>query len=231
LARLLILTAIAAAAAAFAGPSAFAAAPVIQQISVQARHPAVSFTAPQADSVSIYFATKPDRATDGSFLQENIASSDFFTDDEIQAGHWLDDTQLDPGTYYVLLNASPDFDSCYVIANGDYDPACANGYSNLATLVVPRPAVHYSVAVTSFKFLKQLDLRLTASPLGVDTPYKVCYLTKAKARRCVVGKLDGFGWNSPADDTLDISTRNLARTTLFTWFVAGHAVANRVVKS
>jgi hypothetical protein len=51
---------------------------------------------PRADSASIYVSTKPDRATDGSFLTENIKSLDIVTDSEIQSGQWLSETQLDP---------------------------------------------------------------------------------------------------------------------------------------
>jgi hypothetical protein len=136
------------------------------------------------------------------------------------------DVELSPA-----LNATPDFDTCYRLDLGDYDPGCANGYSNMVTLTVPRPTVHYSIAVTDYSFLKRVSLRLTATPLGVVMPYKACYLTKAKAHRCVAGKLNGFSWNSAADDSLDISTRNLGPSTLFTWFVAGNAVAHRTLKT
>lgn len=44
------------------------------------------FSAPGADSATIYLATEPDRATDGGFLQENIKDLDFLTTDEIQGG-------------------------------------------------------------------------------------------------------------------------------------------------
>ena len=67
------------------------------------------FSIPGADLATIYFATKPDRASDGSFLQENIAALDSLTTDEIQSGSWTYESQLDPGTYYVLLYAT-DFD-------------------------------------------------------------------------------------------------------------------------
>jgi hypothetical protein len=78
-------------------------------------------------------ATRPDRASDGGFLSENIADLDFLTADEIVAGSWLYETQLDPGTYYLMLRAS------------DYEcsehPDCIDGYSNVLALTIPLPTL------------------------------------------------------------------------------------------
>src|SRR4051812_10244036 len=94
--------------------SASAQLPVLSSVTVSAdRHPSAQFSTPKAGDVTIYFASKPDRASDGSFFQENIVALDFLTADEIQAGNWTFSDQLDPGTYYVMLNADPDFDLCY----------------------------------------------------------------------------------------------------------------------
>jgi hypothetical protein len=46
--------------------------------------------------VTIYVATKPDRASDGEFLSENVVEVATLTDAEIQAGVWTDVEQLDP---------------------------------------------------------------------------------------------------------------------------------------
>ena len=54
----------------------------------------------------MYLASSPERGTDGRFLQENVKETDFLTDDEIQRGAWLDSDQVDPGTYYVMLEAT-----------------------------------------------------------------------------------------------------------------------------
>jgi hypothetical protein len=83
--------------------AAFAVAPFLGAVSHQDRHPSASFSAPRADFATIYLATKPDRATDGSFLQENIKELDLLTDSEIQSGRWSDENQIDPGTYWVML--------------------------------------------------------------------------------------------------------------------------------
>jgi hypothetical protein len=74
--------------------------PTLTSVSQQNRHPSATVSMPGADDATIYFASKPDRATDGGFLQENIKATDFFTADEIQRGSWLYEDQLDPGTYY-----------------------------------------------------------------------------------------------------------------------------------
>src|SRR4051812_37544982 len=108
-----------AAACAIVSPAA-AAPPTLSSVGSQDRHPTATFSAPRASDATIYFATKPDRATDGKFLQENIKDTDFFTDSEIQSGRWMSESQLDPGVYYVMLRVSPDFDSCY-LSDGNYD--------------------------------------------------------------------------------------------------------------
>jgi hypothetical protein len=48
-----------------------------------------TFSAPRADFATIYIASRPDRATDGSFLTENIKELDILTDSEIQSGRWV----------------------------------------------------------------------------------------------------------------------------------------------
>jgi len=44
------------------------------------------------------------------------------------------------------------------------------------------------------------------------------------------GALEGYDWNSSADDTLTVSTRNLPRITAFTWYVGGKKVVSRRVR-
>lgn len=199
--------------------------PTLSSVGAQDRHPTATFSAPRADFATIYLATKPDRATSGEFLSENIETLDVLTDSEIQAGRWVDDSQVDPGTYYVMMRASPDFDACYRDDLGGYDPACADGYSSVVPLTVPRPVSRYIASASVLRYLKRVELRLTAAPLGDRLPYRVCYRLASKQRRCLVGTLDGYSWNSGASDTLSLTTRRLARTTIFTWIVAGKAVA------
>jgi hypothetical protein len=225
--RLIVFTA----ALALAMPAvANAVAPTIVSVAHQARHPVVTFTAPRADSLFVKFSTSPDRATDGSFLSENSAGSDSITDSELQSGRWMYEGQLDPGTYWVMLEAFPIFDLCY-ISGGGYDPACANGYSEIAKLVIPEPAVRYSVTSYLWKYSHKIDLTLSARPLGVDRAYKVCYRTLAKTRRCLNGRLEGYSWSSPATDQLSVNTRPLGSRTLFQWYVGSKLVAQKSVRT
>jgi hypothetical protein len=210
--------------------TAAAMPPTLASVNQQDRHPSASFSAPRASDATIYLATKPDRATDGSFLQENIKELDILTDSEIQSGQWLDENQVDPGTYWVMLKAYPDFDSCYVFDTGGFDPSCADGFSNVLTLVVPKPAIRYGARVRVYRYLGEASLELTASPLGERLAYRVCYRLKSGRSRCLNGGLDGYSWNASADDSLTVSTRKLATVTTFNWYVAGTKVASRRVR-
>ena len=209
--------------------SAGAVPPVITSIGSQARHPFINFSAPRADDMYVTMASKPDRASDGAFLSENREFSDYMTDSEIQSGRWLDSSQLDPGTYFVLLNASPNFDLCY-LSGGSYDPSCANGYSDMAKLIVPKPTIRYRAEVIRKSYLDSVSLRLVATPLGEKVPYRVCFTTVKKKRQCLAGTLDGYTWNSSADDELTVKTRLLSTFTTFTWTVQGKAVATKRVR-
>jgi hypothetical protein len=202
----------------FATPAA-AVSPNLRAVGQQDRHPVAIFDAPHADFATIYLATKPDRATDGRFLEENIKELDLLTDSEIQSGRWVDESQLDPGNYWVLLRASPDFEACYIYDTGGFDPACADGFSNVLTLSIPVPATRYRAGVTVYRGLGEVSLRLTASPLGEKRPYRVCYRLRTGRSRCVHGTLDGYDWNSSADDTLSVSTRSLPTIVTFSWYV------------
>ena len=172
---------------------------------------------PGADTATIYFATKPDRATDGSFLQENIEQMDFLTSSEIQSGSWSDDSQLDPGRYYVMLNAT-DWD-CFG------EPACLNGYSSISTLDVPKPTPTYRGSVDVLHYVHVAYLTLRVQPIGERLPYKVCWSLKNKKRRCVSGGVSGYSWDSSAEGMLSVRLRGMGRRTTFAWYVNGSRVA------
>jgi hypothetical protein len=187
------------------------------------RHPTTQFSIPGADLATIYFATKPDRASDGSFLQENITDLDLLTDAEIQSGSWTYESQLNPGTYYVLLNAT-DFD-CIGQAT------CLAGYSNMLTLNVPKPAQTYRGSVSVLHYVHIAYLTLRVKPLGELLPYKVCWRLKNKTRRCVKAKVDGYSWNDSASDDVTVGFRGMAKRTTFTWYVLGRKVAVRTANT
>jgi hypothetical protein len=112
--------------------TAQAAAPRLLSVDQQNRHPAVGFSAPGADDVTVYLSTSAARATDGGFLVENVKEIDFLTAAEIANGAWLDEYQVDAGTYYVMLNANTYDSEC---------STCTNGYSNMLTLTIPADPV------------------------------------------------------------------------------------------
>lgn len=107
-----------------------AKSPTLLTVSQQNRHPSATFSAPGADDATIYFANKPDRASDGGFVRKNIKGLDLLATDEIRRGSWSFEDQLDPGTYYVMMLAF------------DYDcigqPDCIGGYSNMLKLAVSK---------------------------------------------------------------------------------------------
>jgi hypothetical protein len=207
--------------------SAAAITPTLWSVSQHDRHPVATFSAPRADLVTVWLSSSPDRATDGNFLQENIAKVDILTDSEMQSGRWLAESRVDPGTYWVMLEADADFTSCWIFELEDLDPACAEGYSNVMTLTVPKPAIRYAATVTAFRYIKRAVLQITAAPLGENVPYRVCYRTKAWRSVCVRGTLEGFSWDSSTQDLLTVNTRNLPTVTTFSWYVGATRVAIR----
>jgi hypothetical protein len=209
---------------ALALPGAAAAdPPALLTISQQGRHPIAQFSIPGADLATIYFATKPDRASDGSFLEENITDADLLTDAEIQSGSWMYESQLDPGTYYVLLYAI-DFDCIG-------QPTCLVGYSNMLTLSVPKPPQTYRSSVSVLHYSHVAYLTLRVKPLGESLPYKVCWRLKSGKRRRVGGKVDGYSWNSSAEDDVSVRLRGMKNRTTFAWYVRGRKVAARTANT
>jgi hypothetical protein len=203
--------------------TAAAAAPTLLTVGDQNRHPTATFSMPGADDATIYFATKPDRATDGRFLEENVEDLDFLTTDEIQGGQWLDSAQLDPGRYYVLLRATDN--ECF-----GGDPACMEGFSNMLTLAVPRPVPRYRGAVRVSRYLSTVDLHFRVAPLGERLRYRVCWTRVDKPRKCVRSTVDGYSWNSAATDQIEVSKREMPNRTAFAWYVDGRKVASGRVR-
>ncbi len=85
----------------------------------------------------------------------------------------------------------------------------------------------WAAKVTRERYLGSVELRLVATPLGEKVPYRVCYRTAKKAKRCLTGTLDGYSWNSSVDDRLTVKVRNLATLTTFTWSVGSKTVATK----
>lgn len=224
-----VLFATGAAAAILALPgSALAAPPSLTSVGDQQRQPQVTFSAPRAGAVTVYFATKPDRGTDGNFLQQNLREAAILSAADIQAGTWTDSRRVNPGTYYVMLRAQANFDAC---TNGSgLDPACADGFSNILTLNIAKPAVRYAVRVKADRRNQVATLIVTATPMGETTPYRVCYRTTAGARRCTSGVLNGYDWDQPVQNAVYLGTSNLPAVATFTWYVRGQKVAAKRVR-
>ena len=198
---------------------AWAVEPTLLSVSHENRHAVATYSMTGADDAFIHFASRPDRATDGSFFEEAIEHSDDLTQDEIQSGRWLDSAQLDPGLYYVLLRAY-DF-GC------PEDPSCTQGYSNMLTVSVPEPTTRYRGAVTAYRYLSSVALDFRASPLGRRVPYRVCWRLVGGRRKCARGVVDGYDWNRSATDELSVRKRGMPRIATFQWYVKGRKVASK----
>jgi hypothetical protein len=199
-----------------------AATPTLVNVGQQDRHPQATFgTLPGVDGLTVYMATKPDRASDGSFLQENIKEADFLTADEIASSSWLYERQLEPGLYYLMARAF-DFD-CY------QNPNCIEGFSKMFTLTIPKPAQRYRTSVQLLRFIGIGYLNLSVSPLGEKLPYRVCW-TLTRGSRCLRSTVTGYSWNAPASDLLRVSLRRMRKLTTFTWYADGRIVSVKRVR-
>jgi hypothetical protein len=197
--------------------------PTLLTVSQQNRHPSATFSAPGADDATIYFASKPDRARDGGFLRKNIKTLDLLGTIEIRRGSWSFEHPLDPGTYYVMMDAA------------DYDcigqPGCIGGYSNMLALTIAKPRPTYRVAVEVLHYVHIVHLTLRVTPLGESSSYKVCWQLKTNKRRCVSGRVAGHSWNSSAESRVSVPLRGMKARTKFTWYVRGHAVAAKTANT
>lgn len=215
---------------ALGGAVAWAVPPMLGNVSHDRRHPKATISAPRADYAVVYIATRPDRATDGSFLSENVKDLDILTDQEIQTGAWLYETALDPGTWYLMARATAE-SSCYSFPPPDYrtviDPACANGYSEVVTLTIPAPATRYSAKVEVLRNIGIGYLTLRATPLGEDRAYRACWRLRNRKRVCVRGTLDGYDWDASVTDLLRVNARGMGRFTTFTWEIGSSVVARK----
>jgi hypothetical protein len=197
-----------------------AAPPVLLSVGHQNRHPIARFgSMPGVDLVAVYVATKPDRGPDGRFLPENVKEADLLTTEEIAAGVWMDERQVDPGLYYVMARASD---------VGCNDAACVNGFSDVLTLRIAKPAQHYRATVQVLRYARVAHLTLAVTPLGETLPYRVCWtLRGTPRRRCVRGAVHGYSWNRSARNLRRVSLLRMRKVTTFTWYVRGRRVATK----
>ncbi len=203
---------------------AAAVAPLLGAVTPTDGYAGATFTAPRSTYITFYVASKPDRATDGQFLEGNVVLNEILTNDEAASGVWRSETKLPDGSYWVMMEAQPDQD-CFI--EDHYDEACANGYSNVVAFkVAPPPSPRYTGTVKPSKAGGPALATLRATGLTVRTPYKLCFTSVGK-KRCLAGVLTAA---QPSSSTLRVPSKGLATTTTFTWVVAGKTVATKRAK-
>jgi hypothetical protein len=203
-----------------------ATTPVLQTVGHDRLHATATFSAPGATDVTVYFATSPERATDGRFLTENSAGIDFLTDAEIASGVWMDADITSPGTYYVMLHAEQS--GCYV----NEGAVCMEGYSNVVMVTMPKPKPRFSV---KFEPGFIASFTLTATPLGEDLPYKLCWKRTGRPRKCKRSIIHGSSWADGESDTIylvasDLKLRASQKVVKFTWYVGKKRVRSGRVR-
>ena len=176
--------------------------------------------------MTVYISTKPDRATDGRFLDENSAGIDFLTDGEIATGQWMHSGLLQPGTYYVMLHA--DHYTCHV----DEGQVCMQGYSTVSTLTIPKPKQKFRATVDP-GFIA--TFQLTVSPVGESLPYRLCWARTGKSRKCERGTVFGTDWSDSESDSIYLTVDDLKlaarqKRAKFTWYASGKRVASETVR-
>ena len=197
--------------------ASLAGVPTLTSVSAPDGYAAATFNAPRASYLTFFVATKPDRASDGQFLEGNVVVTEILVDEEARSGRWRSETELAPGRYWVMLQARPD-DDCYV--DDRFDPACADGYSEPAPIVVSAPAPTYSTAVRPGTVAV---LTLRRSTAGATLAYRVCYPTAKGVRACRTGRIAA----QARAGSLRVPTAALARTTTFTWSAGGATIATK----
>jgi hypothetical protein len=197
--------------------NATAAAPTLQSVGQQDRHPTATFSAPDATYATVQIATSPDRATDGRFLDENFEAIGILTDAEIASGVWKHHSQLDPGIYYMMMSAET--------TEGLFQTF----YSEVLTLTIPKPAQTYRGSSPLAFVGIAVYPKLTVSPSGKYLPYKVCW-TRIKGRKCLHPHISG-DWNSAASSEVRVGVDSrMKRRTTFVWYVKGKRVASKTIR-
>jgi hypothetical protein len=212
---------------------ALAQIPSLESVSQQGGHVSITFSAPDADFVTVHVASSPEQGSDGAFFSENIVQTDILTDDEIASASWLSDQRLNPGQYWVSVDATPDLETC-MLDDGSISPSCADGYSNVETITIPRPTTRYRAFESDmFANIGIVYVDLKATPLGDNEDVKLCYrvtVHERSVRRCLNRQLDGYDWSDSVDDTARLSTRGMAKREVFTWSLASRAIAHLTVQ-
>lgn len=104
-------------------------APTLLSVSHVQRHPEAVWTLPPSVEASeIQVARKADTGTDGAFFNEKVVISDVLAASDT---HWLYESQLGPGTYYVHVRGWDR--SCF---DTNFVTECGYAWSNALVLTI-----------------------------------------------------------------------------------------------
>jgi hypothetical protein len=81
-----------------------------------------------------------------------------------------------------------------------------------------------------YRYLSTVDLYFRVAPLGEGLRYRVCWTRVGKRRKCVRSTVDGYSWNSPATDQIEVTKRGMPNRTAFAWYVDSRKVASKRVR-
>ena len=216
-----------------AGSAQAADTPMLVSVGQQNGHPQATFGPLYGvDSLNVLIATKPDRGSDGNFLQENTlyGHSGFLTDREIAFRSWRSESRLEPRA--LLRHGS------------QLEPRLLD---DLGSELQWRPLQHLGRAhADGSEAGAEAEVSDTRERPALHRRRVPDHERVAARRRCeaalpglldsVAGKplprstVSGHSWYSPASDFLSVSLRKMRKLTTFTWYVDGRVVSVKRVR-
>ena len=167
-------------------------------VSASDRRPTVTFTAPRASSVTLSFATKPDRATmEGSPRTSLIRLP---PDSEIQAGHWVADRQIDPRELLRAPEREPDFDACATRQRRHLRASLRRRLLPVAPMVVREP-VSRAERPGRRPYSLSSSVDFASGRPGGEAAVPRASATEACSASVSGGTLAGYSRNSSDDDS------------------------------
>lgn len=211
--------------------SASAVPPKLLSVGQQNRYPTATYSSPRSWLGDMWFSSSPARNPDGSFVAQGFLMDMGIYDENLTSGVWKGDKQLNPGTYWAILQVTPANDCYDDLLN--LDPSCSAGYSNALQVVIPAPKPKYSVEPAfGLEGPHTLTLFLDASPVFDDITYRVCWTrVHPTKRRCLTHVLHGDPDQTDARDAVNVDGRTLGKFTKFTWSVEGKVVLSRRLRT
>lgn len=223
---------------ALALPAAAAAprAPVLTSVGHVKRHPEARWTLPQyVEASAIEVARTPEVASDGSFFTENVVVFDTVRETDT---HWLYESQLDPGTYYVHVKGWDD--SCF---HTNFESECGSAWSNILSLTIPAPPPRFQASIRSAHpgairvpgskrvwtypgDTLLVSFRNAAALPEMKQSYRVCY-RGVGAAICRTRRLTGAETDTFRLRVIGRWVPCRTRAIRFTWSVEGRQIAQR----